>query len=285
MSKKKVLVFGSSGMLGSYFCNLLEEKYKEKGFEVIRNDKADGGIDITDQQQVNEAIHESQANYVVNCAALTNVDAAEDNPEIAFKVNAYAPKYMAEICKELNIPFIHISTDYVFGNNKEDGYTEEYDEFNPLNEYGKSKLDGEENVLEVGGTNYIFRTSWLFGSGATNFIDKISKYARELPELKVVTDEIGCPTYVRDLSEGIVLALEKEIDPGIYHVCSKDSLSRYEFAENILKLQGIETPIKEAKLDDFPRTAKVPHTSILLNTKLDEARSSNEMLEEYFNIV
>ncbi len=285
MLDKKVLVFGSSGMLGSYFSNLLEEKYKEKRYEVIRNDKADGGIDITDQNQVNEAIHESNADYVVNCAAFTNVDGAEENPEIAFKVNADAPKYMAQVCKELNIPFIHISTDYVFGDNKEEGYREDHEEFNPMNVYGVSKLDGEQNVLEVGGNNYIFRTSWLFGPGATNFIDKISKYAKELPELKVVTDEIGCPTFVRDLSEGILLALEGEIDSGIYHVCSRDSLSRYEFAENILKLQGIDIPIKEAKLDDFPRAATVPHTSILLNTKLDEARTSNEMLEEYFNIV
>ena len=285
MLDKKVLVFGSSGMLGSYFSNLLEEKYKEKRYEVIRNDKADGGIDITDQNQVNEAIHESNADYVVNCAAFTNVDGAEENPEIAFKVNADAPKYMAQVCKELNIPFIHISTDYVFGDNKEEGYREDHEEFNPMNVYGVSKLDGEQNVLEVGGNNYIFRTSWLFGPGATNFIDKISKYAKELPELKVVTDEIGCPTFVRDLSEGILLALEGEIDSGIYHVCSRDSLSRYEFAENILKLQGIDIPIKEAKLEDFPRAATVAHTSILLNTKLDEARSSEEMLEEYFNIV
>jgi dTDP-4-dehydrorhamnose reductase len=283
MSKKKVLVFGSSGMLGSYFSELLEEKYDQ--FEVIRNDKAEGGIDITDQEQVNKVVHESKPDYVVNCAAFTNVDAAEENPKLAFEVNADAPKYMAQVCKELDIPFIHISTDYVFGDNKEEGYPEDYKEFNPMNVYGVSKLDGEENVLEVGGDNYIFRTSWLFGPGATNFIDKISKYAKELPELKVVTDEIGCPTYVRDLSEGILLALKEEIDPGIYHVCSKDSLSRYGFAKEILKLQGIDTPIKEAKLKDFERKAQVPHISILLNTKLDEARSSTEMLEEYFKVV
>jgi dTDP-4-dehydrorhamnose reductase len=283
MSKKKVLVFGSSGMLGSYFSELLEEKYDE--FEVIRNDKADGGIDITDQEQVNKVVHESNANYVVNCAAYTNVNGAEENPKIAFEVNADAPKYMAQVCKELDIPFIHISTDYVFGDNRANGYTEDYKKFNPMNVYGVSKLDGEENVLEVGGDNYIFRTSWLFGPDATNFIDKISKYAKELPELKVVTDEIGCPTYVGDLSERIILALKGEIKPGIYHVCSKDSLSRYEFAKEILKLQGIDTPIKEAKLKDFERKALVPHISILLNTKLDEARSSTEMLEEYFKVV
>ena len=279
-NKKKVLVFGSSGMLGSYFCKLLEEKYDE--FEVIRNDKADGGVDITQEQHVRDAIYDNKVDFVVNCAAYTDVNGAEENPEIAFKVNADAPKYMAQACHHLNIPFIHISTDYVFGDNREKGYPEDYDEFNPLNAYGVSKLEGEQNVLGIKGDNYIFRTSWLFGPGATNFIDKISKYARELPELKVVTDEVGCPTYVRDLSEGMILALNGEIDPGIYHVCSKDSLSRYEFAKEILRLQGIDTPIKEAKLEDFERKAQVPHISILLNTKLDEARSSTEMLEEYF---
>jgi len=280
MSKKKVLVFGSSGMLGSYFCTLLEEKYPE--FEVIRNDKADGGVDITQEPQVRDAIYDNKVDFVVNCAAYTDVNGAEENPEIAFKVNADAPKYMAQACHHLNIPFIHVSTDYVFGDNREKGYPEDYDEFNPLNVYGVSKLEGEQNVLGIKGDNYIFRTSWLFGPNATNFIDKISKYARELPELKVVTDEIGCPTYVRDLSEGMILALKGEVDPGIYHVCSKDSLSRYEFAKEILRLQGIDTPIKEAKLEDFERKAQVPHISILLNTKLDEARSSTEMLEEYF---
>jgi len=162
MSKKKVLVFGSSGMLGSYFSDLLEEKHDE--FEVIKNDKADGGIDITDQEQVNKVVHESNADYVVNCAAYTDVNGAEENPKIAFEVNADAPKYMAQVCKELDIPFIHISTDYVFGDNKEEGYTEDYREFNPLNVYSVSKLDGEQNLLKVGGDNYIFRTSWLFGN-------------------------------------------------------------------------------------------------------------------------
>ena len=278
---KKVLILGSSGMLGSYLCNLLEEKYPE--FKVIRNDKAEGGIDITDEQQVREMVFETNADYVVNCAAFTDVNAAEDNPEIAFKVNADAPEYMAKVCKEQDIPFLHISTDYVFGDNKEDGYKEDHSEFNPLNVYGESKLDGEQRVLETGGKNYILRTSWLFGPGATNFIEKISKYAKELPVLKVVTDEVGCPTYVKDLSEAMILALKEKIDPGIYHVCSRDPLSRYEFAQEILRLQEIETTMIEAKLADFDRKAQVPNISILVNTRLDEARTSTEMLEEYFS--
>jgi len=278
---KKVLVFGSSGMLGSYFCNMLEKK----NYEAVRNDKSEGGIDITDEGLVKETIREIGPDFVVNCAAYTNVEKAEDERDLAFKVNADAPKYMALACSEINIPFVHISTDYVFGDDKEDGYTEEYSHFNPLNVYGESKLQGELNVRNTNSNSYIFRTSWLFGPNATNFIDKITKYAKELPELKVVTDEIGCPTYVKDLSEGILLAINGDIQPGIYHLCSRNSLSRYEFAKEILSLQGISTPILECKLEDFPRKAKVPHISILLNTKLKKARTSYEMLEDYFKQV
>jgi len=275
---KKVLVFGSSGMLGNYLCNLLEEK----GYSVIRNDITQGGIDITEEQQVRDMIYESKAEYAVNCAAYTDVEKAEDEKELAFEVNANAPKHMAKVSKELNIPFIHVSTDYVFGENKEDGYVEDYKNFLPLNIYGESKLQGEINVLEQNVRSYIFRTSWLFGPNAKNFVNKISTLAKERPEIKVVTDEIGCPTYVKDLSEGMILAIEKKIEPGIYHVCSRDSLSRYEFAKEILDIQEIDTPVNECKLEDFPRKAVVPHISILINTKLDEARTSKEMLEEHF---
>ncbi len=275
---QKVLVFGSSGMLGNYFSKYLEEK----GFEVERNDRAEGGIDITDQEKVNAVIKQSKADFVVNCSAYTNVEKAEEERDIAFKVNADAPKYMSLACKDLNIPFIHVSTDYVFGENKEDGYTEDYQGFKPLNVYGESKLEGEKNVLESGAHVYLFRTSWLFGPNATNFIEKISKYAKELPELKVVTDEVGCPTHVHDLSDAILSAIQGKIEEGIYHVCSRDTCSRYEFAKEILRMQNIDTPVNECKLEDFNRKAKVPNVSQLLNTKLPEIRTWKEMLEEYF---
>lgn len=277
---EKILVFGSSGMLGNYLCTLLESK----GYEVEKNDRADGGIDITVEEDVKRVVKESKAKFVVNCSAYTNVEKAEEEKDIAFKVNAHAPKYMALACKKLDIPFVHISTDYVFGENKEGTYTEDYKVFKPLNVYGESKLEGEKGVLGVGGKAYIFRTSWLFGPNATNFIEKISKYARELPELKVVTDEVGCPTHVSDLSNAILSAIQGSIKPDIYHVCSRDTCSRYEFAKEILKMQGIQTPIKECKLADFDRKAKVPNHSQLLNTKLPKMRTWKEMLEEYFNI-
>lgn len=277
INMQKVLVFGSGGMLGSYLCKLLEKK----GYEVERNDRADGGVDITVEDDVRKVVLDSKANFVVNCSAYTNVEKAEDEKEIAFKVNAHAPKYMALASKDLDIPFIHISTDYVFGENLEEGYLEDYKNFKPLNVYGESKLEGEKNIIEVGGKIYLFRTSWLFGPNATNFIDKITKYAKELPELKVVTDEVGCPTYVGDLSESIISAIKGHIKPDIYHVSSRDTCSRYEFAKEILKMQGIQTPVKESKLKDFERKAKVPNRSQLLNTKLPRMRTWRKMLKEY----
>lgn len=273
----KILVFGSNGMLGDYFCDMAYAK----GYQVLKNDRATGGVDITNEEQVRNIVYELNPKCVVNCAAYTNVEKAEEEKDIAFKVNADAPMYMAKVCKELQIPMIHISTDYVFGENKKEGYEENYKGFKPLNVYGESKLQGELNVLDQGTKSYIFRTSWLFGPHATNFIDKISQRARELPELKVVDDEIGCPTYVKDLSQAMFLAVEGKIEQGIYHVCSRDSLSRYEFAKEILKEQGIETPIVRCSLADFPRKAKVPYTSILINTKLKEARESREMINDY----
>lgn len=276
---QKILVFGSSGMLGNYLCKLLEEN----GYEILKNDRAEGGIDITVEDDVKKTVSESNADSVINCSAYTNVEKAEEEREIAFQVNANAPRYMAQVCKDTKIPFIHISTDYVFGENKEDGYSEDYENFKPLNVYGESKLEGEKNVLNIDSDAYIFRTSWLFGPNATNFIEKISKYGRELPELKVVTDEVGCPTYVGDLSKAIISAIKSDIKPGIYHVCSRDTCSRYEFAKEILRIQNIETPVYECKLSDFDRKAKVPNYSQLVNTKLPPMRTWREMLTEYFN--
>lgn len=276
---QKILVFGSSGMLGNYLCKLLEEN----GYEILKNDRAEGGIDITVEDDVKKTVSESNADSVINCSAYTNVEKAEEEREIAFQVNANAPRYMAQACKDTNIPFIHISTDYVFGENKEDGYPEDYKDFKPLNVYGESKLEGEKNVLDIDSDVYIFRTSWLFGPNATNFIEKISKYGRELPELKVVTDEVGCPTYVGDISKAIISAIKSDIKPGIYHVCSRDTCSRYEFAKEILRIQNIETPVYECKLSDFDRKAKVPNYSQLINTKLPQMRTWKEMLTEYFN--
>lgn len=278
---KKLLIFGANGMLGQYLSNY----FYKKGYEVVKSDilnddeKSVVGIDITNERDVKNFITEQNPDFVINCAAYTNVNKAESEPEIANAVNADAPKYMTEVSKDLKIPFVHISTNEVFG----DGIYDEYSrEFNPLNNYAKSKRRGEENMEKVGGTNYIFRTSWLYGPGAKNFIRFVTETeATEEKPLTIVTDERGCPTYVGYLTERIGDAVESKIEPGVYHVCSTDVLSRYEFALEILKAQGIEKPVIPVEKKDLPPRPVTSPSNQLLNTKFEESPTSYEMLLEY----
>lgn len=273
----KILVFGANGMLGTY----LSEYFQEKGYEVVRSDRSseENAIDITDEEQLKEFVIDINPDFVINCAAYTNVNQAESEPEIANKVNGTAPKYMAEVSKELKIPFIHVSTNEVFGDG---AYDEDSREFNPLNEYAKSKLAGEMNIEKVGGTNYIFRASWLYGPGARNFIKFVTDTeATEENPLRIVKDELGCSTYVGYLTRKIEEAVESKIDAGIYHACSSDYLSRYEFALQILQAQGIEKPVIPIEKKDLPpRPVKSPSNQLLV-TKFDDAPTSEEMLKEY----
>ncbi|MCA9380134.1 dTDP-4-dehydrorhamnose reductase [Candidatus Dojkabacteria bacterium] len=292
MKSKKVLVIGSHGLLGSTLVKLL----KDKNYEVYTSDISDkDGIDITKPESVEKQLEKTKPDFVVNCAAYTNVEACEDLEQykIAYAVNADGPKNLAHECRNRNINFIHISTDYVFGDNDEDGYEESHRSFNPLNKYGETKLAGEKNIEMARGCIegsdyysqsplfYVVRTSALFGEGATNFIAKIMQYAKEKEFLEVVTDEIVSPTYVKDLSEGIIYLIEYEPKGGVYHYSGEGSCTRNEFAKEILKLAGIDTPVKPTTLDKFNRKAKIPNVSILKNTKFPEIRGWKEMLAEF----
>ena len=278
---KKILVFGANGMLGSYLSNYFEKK----GYEVAKTDRDNDdekkivGVDITNEKGLKDFVTEQNPDCVINCAAYTNVNQAESEPEVANAVNADAPKYMAEVAKDLNIPLIHISTNEVFGDGE---YDEESKEFNPLNEYAKSKRRGEENIENVGGTYYIFRTSWLYGPGAKNFIKFVTDTeATEEKPLTIVTDEKGCPTYVGYLTRRMEEAVESKIEPGIYHVCSSDMISRYEFALQILETQGIEKPVVPVEKKDLPPRPVISPSNQLINTKFPEHPTSYEMLVEY----
>ncbi|MGI6443892.1 MAG: SDR family oxidoreductase [Candidatus Dojkabacteria bacterium] len=278
---KKILVFGANGMLGSYLSNYFEKK----GYEVVKTDRDNDdekkivGVDITNKKGLQDFVTEQNPDCVINCAAYTNVNQAESEPEVANTVNADAPKYIAEVAKDLNIPLIHISTNEVFGDGE---YDEESKEFNPLNEYAKSKRRGEEYIENVGGTYYIFRTSWLYGPGAKNFIKFVTDTeATEEKPLTIVTDEKGCPTYVGYLTRRMEEAVESKIEPGIYHVCSSDMISRYEFALQILETQGIEKPVIPVEKKDLPPRPVISPSNQLINTKFPEHPTSYEMLTEY----
>lgn len=296
MDKVKVLVVGSHGLLGS----TLVKQLLAKGHEVSTSDISDsGGIDITKKESIIEHVDSTRPDFIVNCAAYTNVEACEDpdNYPIALAVNAEGPENLTEICVDRNVNLIHISTDYVFGENKSEGYAEDYQNYMPLNRYGETKAEGEKRVIRLmRGLDssdfvrqmplvYIIRTSALFGEGATNFIAKILQYAKEKEFLEVVTDEVVCPTYVKDLSEGIIYLIENQPKGGIYNYSGEGSCTRNEFAKEILKLANIGTPVRPTTLDKFNRKARIPHVSILNNTKFPSIRTWQEMLREFMESV
>ena len=221
---KKILIIGAKGLLGSELSRLVKNN---NDFNVVTSDKSDiNGIDITDEKSVENIIKNTKPDVVVNCAAYTDVDGAEtiDGFKLAKKVNGTGPGLLAKYCLSNNADLIHISSDYVFGDNDKTGYKEDYSDFKPLNKYGESKLLGEKEIIKAFETTesannyYILRTSWLFGKGATNFISKIIKYAKERNFLEVVTDETSSPTYVKDLSQTIIDIIQTKPTKGIYHV-------------------------------------------------------------------
>ena len=292
MKSKKVLVIGSHGLLGSTLVKLLNDK----GYKVFTSDISDkDGIDITKPDSIEKHFSKTKLDFVVNCAAYTNVEACEDPEQykVAYAVNAEGPKNLAIASINHNVNLIHISTDYVFGDNDKDGYDESYSLYNPLNKYGETKRAGEYNLemlrgcldgsdyYSQGPLFYVVRTSALFGEGATNFIAKILKFAKEKEFLEVVTDEIVSPTYVKDLSEGIIYLIENEPKGGIYHYSGEGSCTRNEFAKEILRLAGIDTPVRPTTLEKFNRKAKIPNISILRNTKFPKIRTWKAMLEDF----
>ena len=292
MINENILVIGSHGLLGS----TLVKTMTDLGFNVSTSDISDtNGIDITKKESILRQFELQKPTFVVNCAAYTNVEGCEDPDQfqLANAVNAIGPKNLCEACLERNIGLVHVSTDYVFGENKPDGYLEEHQPYSALNSYGKSKADGEANILELMGglivsdfvrqspSIFIVRTSALFGEGATNFIAKIIQFAKEKEFLEVVTDEVVSPTNVKDLSEAIAYLIQNKPKSGIYHFSGEGSCTRNEFAKEILRLTGINTPVRPTTLDKFNRKAKIPNISILLNTKFPKIRKWEEMLEDF----
>ncbi|MBN1331458.1 dTDP-4-dehydrorhamnose reductase [Candidatus Dojkabacteria bacterium] len=287
--KPAALIIGSHGMLGS---ELVRQAEKYTNWEVVTSDVSDeGGIDITNEESVKGWFEKVQPDIVINCAAYTNVDGCETKEgfELAKKVNGYGPGILSRFSAENNALFIHISTDYVFGDDLETGYTEDYDKFKPVNKYGESKLLGEKEVRKEMDSNpdaylYIVRTSWLFGEGAKNFIAKIIELSEKMDTLKVVTDEVSCPTYVKDLAQRLIYIAEKKPEPGIYHAAGRGAASRYDFARQIIKALGKKNRIEPTTLAEFGRTTGIAHYSVLLNTKLPVMRKWEEMVKDYLMV-
>ena len=253
----KILVTGANGMLGQDLCPILEDE----GFDVIETDV--DTLDITNPGMVKEVLSEKEPSIVIHCAAYTNVDKAEEDLETATKINVTGTENLARVCGENDITLVYISTDYVFDGKKGEKYTPS-DTPNPINNYGLTKCQGEEAVRKFCKKYYITRTSWLYGIHGKNFVETMISLA-EKPELKVVDDQIGCPTWTVELSNGIVELLEDEAPFGTYHVCGSGVTSWYGFAKEIFEQCGLKVNLKPCETSEFPRPASRPAYSAMDN--------------------
>ena len=269
----KILVTGAKGMLGQDLCPVLEDEDYEVVETSIEN------LDITDINQVRETISVEKPDIVVHCAGYTNVDLAETEKDLAKKINVTGTENVAKVCGNNDITLIYISPDYVFDGTKDKPYHPD-DIPNPLNYYGETKLEGELAVQEYCEKYYIVRTSWLYGHHGKNFVETMISLA-DKPEVKVVNDQIGCPTWTMDLCEGILDLIQENRDYGIYHICSSGYTSWYDFAKEIYKQLKLNVNLLPCKTEESSRPAKRPHFSAMSNGIY---RNWKVALKDYLNL-
>ena len=264
-----ILVTGSNGQLGNELRLVVDEKDKINNYSFT--DVAD--LDITNKNDVSNFFVTNNIDIVVNCAAYTNVDKAEDDKEKADLINYIGPKNLAEVCRERNGFLIHISTDYVFDGTKNTPYTES-DETKPLGVYGETKLRGENAILNSGCDYVIIRTSWLYSSFGNNFLKTMKKLTAEKESLKVVFDQVGTPTYAGDLAtviHKIIIKNDKEIKNQVYHFSNEGVCSWYDFTVAINEALGHNCKVLPCHSNEFPSKVTRPSFSVLDKTKIKEA--------------
>lgn len=260
---KYILVTGASGQLGNEM-HCLAKEYPQ--YEYYFTDEKE--LDITDRQAVMAFVEEHPVDCIVNCAAYTAVDKAEDNVEACHKVNAVAPGYLAEAAQSSGAAMIQISTDYVFDGTKYTPYVET-DQTSPETVYGRTKLDGERAVVLNCRRAMIIRTSWLYSSYGNNFVKTMLRLGKEKDSLGVVFDQIGTPTYAHDLAVAIFAAIGQDVVPGIYHFSNEGVCSWYDFTKAIHRLAGITScVVRPLHSDEYPAKALRPHYSVLDKTKI-----------------
>lgn len=251
-----ILLTGGNGQLGTELRHLLDELK----LAYVSTDA--GEMDITDANQTLSFIKELAPDVIYHCAAYTAVDKAEDEgKELDEKINVDGTRNVAEAAKAVGATLVYISTDYVFDGAKKNGMYKIDDQTNPLNEYGRTKLLGEQIVQETMENFYIIRTSWVFGSYGHNFVFTMQKLAETRNELTVVNDQFGRPTWTRTLAEFMTFVVKEQAPYGIYHLSNENSCSWFEFATEILK----NTDVKVLPVDSsqFPQKAKRPQYSVM----------------------
>ena len=259
----KVLVTGANGQLGCALRRLLD---REMPGEAIYTDKQE--LDLTDAAAVENFIRDNEVTHIVNCAAYTAVDRAEEEKRECALINTDAVKNLAAAADLLGAKIIHISTDYVFDGTNHRPYRES-DKVNPISQYGTTKRKGETALLALAPESIIIRTAWLYSDTGHNFVKTILSLAEKQNEIRVVCDQIGTPTYARDLAEAVLAVLKShQWVAGIYHFTDEGAASWYDFAKAILRIAGKKTRVVPIPTEDCPTLAQRPAYSILDRSRI-----------------
>ena len=260
-----ILVTGCNGQLGNEM-QLLEKDNPQHTY--FNTDVAE--LDITDMVAVERFVTGHGIDGIVNCAAYTAVDKAEEQVELCSRLNAEAPAYLAAAIDKRGGWMIQISTDYVFDGTEHTPYTEDADTC-PDSIYGKTKLVGELNVQKLCRRSMVIRTAWLYSTFGNNFVKTMIRLGQEKPELGVIFDQIGTPTYARDLAVAIFAAINQGVVPGIYHFSDEGVISWYDFAKAIHRIAGIKgCRVRPLHTAEYPTPAKRPHYSVLDKTRIKQ---------------
>ncbi|QFR42547.1 dTDP-4-dehydrorhamnose reductase [Sulfurimonas xiamenensis] len=264
-----VLVTGSNGQVGSEIKELIQHSTLNiQNYDFYFTTSQD--LDITDFDLVKKHIIDNQIKIIINCAAYTAVDRAESEQELADKINHLAVKNLAQLSSEFGIKLIHISTDYVFDGTNYKPYTED-DATSPQSVYGKTKLDGERAIQEISPANsIIIRTSWVYSYYGANFVKTMLRLGKEKESLGVIFDQVGTPTYAKDLAKAILEIIPKIQNSklSIYHYSNEGAISWYDFAKEIMKMAKIPCQINPIETFQYPTPASRPHYSILNKAKI-----------------
>lgn len=271
MKHLNILVTGANGQLGSEI-NHIKETYEKKGLQFFFYNSSQ--LDITNPLALEKEIKNKKIDYVINCAAYTAVDKAEDEDqkEKCYNVNAKALKYIGDICKKNNVRVIHISTDYVFDGEKNEPYTES-NQVNPQSVYGKTKMQGEQFLLDSKAASIIIRTAWVYSIHGNNFVKTMLRLGKERDTLNVVADQYGTPTNARDLAKAILDIIvyseeNKTFHQGIYHYSNEGKITWCDFAKEIFKQKNITCQVNAIETSAYPTKAKRPKYSVLDKSKI-----------------
>jgi len=281
---RRIVVLGAGGLLGTPLASQLSQLANVELYAFKR-----GQLDITERPRVRACFADLSPDVVINCAAFTRVDDCEREVELAMLVNGHAPGALSVMAADVGARFVHMSTDYVFDGRKPMAYVEN-DPTGPdgeLSAYGRSKLEGERRVLAAGGQPLIVRTSWVFGENGPNFVATILNLAKSRPELRVVNDQRGCPTYASDLAAAITSLVDVQAS-GIVHAVNGEPCTWYDFACEIVRRAGLRTPIIPCSSAEFPRPARRPANSVLDTSRFEQLtgrgmRSWRDALRDHLN--